>query len=53
MAHFWLPRELDDEAVRVLEPLFDAVVELRLDGTELQQRWHFRDVDLTSEWLVL
>jgi hypothetical protein len=53
MGHLWLPRDLDDEAVRVLRPLFDATVELRLDGTELRQRWHFRDVELTSEWLVL
>lgn len=53
MGHFWLPRERDDEAVQVLEPLFDATVELRLDGTELQQRWQFRDVDITSDWLTL
>ncbi|MDS0293023.1 DUF7504 family protein [Halogeometricum luteum] len=53
MAHFWLPRERDDEAVRVLEPLFDATVELRLDGTQLCQRWHFRDRNLSSDWLVL
>lgn len=53
MAHFWLPRERDDEAVRVLEPLFDATVELRLDGTQLRQRWHFRDRNLSSDWLVL
>ncbi|MDS0298602.1 hypothetical protein NDI76_07595 [Halogeometricum sp. S1BR25-6] len=53
MAHFWLPRERDDEAVRVLEPLFDATVELCLDGTQLRQRWHFRDSNLSSDWLVL
>ncbi|QIB73868.1 hypothetical protein GL213_09740 [Halogeometricum borinquense] len=53
MVHFWLPREKDDNAALVLEPLFDATVELRLDGTELQQRWHFRDADITSDWLVL
>ncbi|ELZ26182.1 hypothetical protein C474_20816 [Halogeometricum pallidum JCM 14848] len=53
MAHFWLPRERDDEAVRVLEPLFDATVELCLDGTQLRQRWHFRDRNLSSDWLTL
>lgn len=52
MSHFWLPRERGTESVRVLEPLFDATVELRLDGTHLQQRWHFRDTDLSSDWLA-
>lgn len=51
MAHFWLPYERTEHPVRVLEPLFDATVELRLDGTQLQQRWHFRDIDLSSDWL--
>ncbi|MFA1611049.1 DUF7504 family protein [Halobellus rubicundus] len=51
MGHVRLPKPLDDETTRLLAPLFDAVVELRLDGTEPQQRWHFRDADVTSEWL--
>jgi hypothetical protein len=53
MGHFWLPQERSAEAVRVLEPLFDATVELRLDGEQPMQRWHFRDADLSSEWLSL
>jgi hypothetical protein len=51
MAHVYLPKPLTDETTRTLAPLFDAVVELRLDGGQLRQRWHFRDVDLVSEWL--
>lgn len=51
MGHFWLPRNRDAETVRLLEPLFDATVELRLDGRELRQRWQFRDANLSSEWL--
>jgi hypothetical protein len=53
MGHFWLPQERSAEVVRVLEPLFDATVELRLDGSQPKQRWHFRDADLSSEWLAL
>jgi len=53
LAHFRLPRDVDSEIVRLFQPLFDATVELRLDGGELNQRWHFRDRDLTSDWLPL
>lgn len=51
MGHFWLPRDRGAETVRLFEPLFDATVELRLDGRELRQRWHFRDAEISSEWL--
>ena len=53
LVHFRLPRELDSELVRLFRPLFDATVELRIDGDGLDQRWHFRDRDLTSDWLPL
>lgn len=51
MAHFWLPQDRHAEVTRLFEPLFDATVELRLDGHELLQRWSFRDSDVTSMWL--
>lgn len=51
MGHFWLPQDRDAETTRLFEPLFDATVELRLDGHELTQRWHFRDTKISSEWL--
>ncbi|MGB9986075.1 DUF7504 family protein [Salarchaeum japonicum] len=52
MAHFHLPKPRDDRHVRLLEPLFDAVVELRVtDGVE--QRWSLRDEDVMSEWVSL
>jgi len=51
MGHVRVPERLDSEIVRLLEPLFDAVVELRLHGGEPQQRWHLRDADTASEWL--
>lgn len=53
MGHVRLPKPLDDETTRLFAPLFDAVVELRLDGTDPQQRWHFRDADVVSEWLPI
>ncbi|GGJ09718.1 hypothetical protein GCM10008995_19510 [Halobellus salinus] len=51
MGHVRVSRPLDAESVRLLAPLFDAIIELRLDGTEAVDRWHFRDADVTSEWL--
>ncbi|MGQ4556230.1 DUF7504 family protein [Halobellus sp. GM3] len=53
MGHVRLPKPLDSETTQLLAPLFDAVVELRLDGTEAQQRWHFRDSEVASEWLPI
>jgi hypothetical protein len=49
MIHVWLPQPRTDRLVRLFEPLFDAVVELRVNGT-LTQRWEFRDSDVTSDW---
>jgi hypothetical protein len=51
LVHFRLPRAVDSEAVGLFEPLFDATVELQVDGDDLHQRWHFRDRDITSDWL--
>lgn len=51
MGHYHLPVARDHDATRLLEPLFDAVVEVRhQDGTE-QQRWHLRDQRTSSEWI--
>jgi hypothetical protein len=51
MVHVRLLREPSAEVVKLFEPLFDATVELRVDGSTLDQRWRFRDRDLTSDWL--
>jgi hypothetical protein len=51
LVHVGLPRDVTAEVVRLFQPLFDATVELRIDGGSLDQRWHFRDRDLTSDWL--
>jgi hypothetical protein len=51
MAHVRLAREYDSPEVRTLAPLFDAVVELRLDSYRLEQRWHLADDGIVSDWL--
>lgn len=51
MGHVRLPGPADAPTARLLAPLFDAVVELRADESGPQQRWHFRDADVTSRWL--
>lgn len=52
MGHYHLSMSPDADAAQTLEPLFDAVVELRDDG-EPQQRWRLVDEDAETEWLPL
>jgi hypothetical protein len=49
MLHVWLPESRDARMVRLFEPLFDAVVELRVNG-RLAQRWEFRDASVSTDW---
>ncbi|MFB6281114.1 MAG: hypothetical protein ABEH40_03750 [Haloferacaceae archaeon] len=51
LAHVRLPRDRDDDAVERVAPLADALLELRLDGYRLEQRWHLREADLVSDWI--
>lgn len=51
ISHVRLQRPSDDRAVRTLAPLFDGIVELRLDGDRLQHRWQLRDSGCESSWL--
>jgi hypothetical protein len=53
MGHYHLPRPLDTEAVRTVEPLFDAVVEVRDETDGAQQRWRLTDSRADTEWLPL
>ena len=57
MGHFHLPLDRDSDYVRLLEPLFDAVVEVRRteedDEERLEQRWHLRDRDADSGWIEI
>lgn len=51
MGHYHLPVSRNAESVRTLEPLFDAVVELRTETGRPQQRWHIPEEALTTDWL--
>jgi hypothetical protein len=51
MGHFHLRLDRDSDPVHVLEPMFDAVVEVRADEDGPRQRWSLRDRDLESDWI--
>ena len=53
MGHFHLPVATDHDAVNLLEPLFDAIVEVRVRDDVSEQRWHLRDQRTTSDWIPL
>lgn len=53
MGHFHLHLPRDNEYVNLLDPLFDAVVEVRTAGDTVEQRWHLRDGDVTSDWIAM
>ncbi len=53
MGHFHLRLDHENDYVRLLEPLFDATVEVRVDDGSVEQRWHLRDSEVTSDWLEL
>ncbi|ELZ14225.1 hypothetical protein C479_00807 [Halovivax asiaticus JCM 14624] len=53
MGHYHLPIERESEAVRLFEPLFDAVVTLRSTGDTIEHRWDLRDSETATEWLPL
>lgn len=53
MGHFHLPVSSDHDAVNLLTPLFDAVIEVRVRDGRIQQRWELRDYDVESDWLEL
>lgn len=51
--HVHLPVQRDCSNVRLFEPLFDAVIELRIQGSEIQQRWRLTDGEGMSRWMVM
>jgi hypothetical protein len=51
MGHYHLTTDRDARIVALLEPLFDAVIELCLHEGSLHQRWWLRDSGLTTGWL--
>lgn len=53
MAHYHLPVARDAEVVGFIEPLFDAVIELRVGTSGPQQRWTLTDGRGSTDWLAL
>lgn len=53
LAHFHLPVHADAREARLLAPLFDAVVEVRMADGRAEQRWTVRDGDVETEWLAV
>lgn len=51
MAHVHLPVDRDARLVRLVRPLFDAVVELRHPQGHPEQRWELIEADVTTRWL--
>jgi len=53
MGHYHLRVDRDSDHVHLLEPLFDAVVEVRDADGGAEQRWHLRSSDVSTDWLEL
>lgn len=53
MGHYHLPVARHAEIVRILEPLFDGIVELRTNQGESEQRWHLVEEDVVTSWIPL
>ena len=53
MGHYHLPVPTDADVVGFVEPLFDAVVELRVTADGPQQRWKLTDGRGSTDWLPL
>ena len=53
MAHCHLTARPDTETAMLLEPLFDAILEVRTTGEGYLQRWDLPDAGLESDWIAL
>lgn len=53
MGHYHLPVNHDHDAVRLLEPVFDATVGLRDRRDGFEQRWHLHDAGVRTDWIPL
>ena len=51
LGHVHLPVDREAYVARLLAPLFDAVVEVRVRDGRPQQRWHLDDGAVSSRWL--
>lgn len=53
MGHFHIRVDEDEDHVRLLEPLFDAIVVVRSSSGTAEHRWRLPDQDIESEWFEL
>lgn len=53
LGHVHMPVEKEAYVARLLAPLFDAVVEVRVRDGQTQQRWHLQEGAVTSRWLSI
>ena len=53
MGHYVLQQDRSADPVSALEPLFDAVIELRVTSDGPEQRWSFRTTGYTTAWFPL
>lgn len=53
MGHFHVRVEEDDDHVRLLEPLFDAIVTVRSSQGTPEHRWRLPDQNIESDWIEL
>jgi hypothetical protein len=53
MGHFHLPADSSDKYVSMLSPVVDAVVEVRKEAGQAEQRWHVFEGAVDSGWLKL
>ncbi|RXK49021.1 DUF7504 family protein [Halorientalis pallida] len=52
LGHVHVSEPYDSDLVRRLEPLFDAIVQVR-DDPRPRQRWHFPEHGVTTDWVDL
>ena len=51
LGHYHLRRDRSHETVRLFEPLFDVIVEVRTRDGVTEGRWRLRNRNTTSDWL--
>ncbi|WP_425556758.1 DUF7504 family protein, partial [Haladaptatus pallidirubidus] len=53
LGYYTLPHDRDSLAVHEIEPIFDAVIELRVSERGPKQRWILPQTGYTTEWFTI
>ncbi len=53
IGHYHLRVDRNSDHVNLIEPLFDALIEVRRKDGIAEQRWHLLGKDVSSDWLPL